>query len=135
MKTTNFLILFAVILLAFSSCLNDNTAKNISSTVANTENETRGINATKSFGKFSVDNTYLDLKIDGSFEASFEEGIIVNGKWSKEDNGKTLKLASEKSGDGKGKSFLKEFTILKFESDVIELVDRDGKKIKMTAEE
>lgn len=139
MKTYNFLILLVVTLFVFNSCSSDNNAKNMSSTVAETESEseTRGINATKGFRRFSVDNTFLELKDDYKlgkvFEASFEEGIMIKGKWEKE--GDKLKLSSEKSGDGKGKVFLKEFTIIEHNDEVLKLVDSEGKKIEMSAEE
>lgn len=137
MKTPNFLIILAAIVFAFSSCSSDNTSKNISSSLSDSQKETRGIAGTKNFGnKFiSIDNTYIVLKMDNTFEASFEQDIVIKGKWVKENEGKKLKLSSEKSGDGKGKTFLKEFTVIEHSDDVLKLVDSDGKKIEMSSEE
>lgn len=137
MKTANFLIIFVAVLFAFSSCSSDKNAKNISSSISDSQKETRGIAGTKNFGnKFtSIDNTYIVLKMDNTFEASFEQDVVVKGKWVKENEGKKLKLSSEKSGDGKGKAFFKEFTVIEHTDDVLKLVDSDGKKIEMSSEE
>jgi hypothetical protein len=136
MKTPSLLILFVAVLFVFNSCSSDNSKQNISSSVSDSKKETRGIAGAKGFGnKFSsVDNTYIILKIDGTFEASFKDSEIVKGKWVKEDDGKKLKLNSEKSGDGKGKSYIKEFTVIEHNDDVLKLIDSEGKNIEMTAE-
>jgi len=137
MKTANFLIIFVAVLFTFSSCSSDQNAQNISSSVSDSQKETRGIAGTKNFGNrfTSIDNTYIVLKMDNTFEASFEQDVVIKGKWVKENEGKKLKLSSEKSGDGKGKAFLKEFTVIEHTDDVLKLVDSEGKKIEMSSEE
>jgi hypothetical protein len=136
MKTPSLLILFVAVLFVFNSCSSDDSKQNISSSVSDSKKETRGIAGAKGFGnKFSsVDNTYIILKIDGTFEASFKDSEVEKGKWVKEDDGKKLKLNTEKSGDGKGKSYIKEFTVIEHNDDVLKLIDSEGKNIEMTAE-
>jgi hypothetical protein len=136
MKTSSLLFLFVAVLFVFSSCSSDNSKQNISSSVSDSQKETRGIAGAQGFGnKFSsVDNTYIILKIDGTFEASFKDSEVEKGKWVKEDDGKKLKLNTEKSGDGKGKSYIKEFTVIEHNDDVLKLIDSEGKNIEMTAE-
>jgi hypothetical protein len=137
MKTANFLILFVAVLFTFSSCSSDQNAQNISSSVSDNQKETRGVAGTKNFGSrfTSTDNTYIVLKLDNTFEASFEQDVVIKGKWVKENEGKKLKLSSEKSGDGKGKAFLKEFTVIEHSDVVLRLMDSEGKRIEMSSEE
>jgi hypothetical protein len=136
MKTSFLITLIALVILGFSACSSDQTAKNISSSLTDATKETRSPQAAKNFGiKFSsVDETYIILSPDGSFEASFEYENRIKGNWVKEDEGKTLKLSTEKSGDGKGKSYIKTFTIIEHSDDVLKLVDSKGKNIEMKAE-
>jgi hypothetical protein len=135
MKTPTLLILFVAILFAFSSCSSDKGSQNISSSVSDSKKETRGVKGIKSFGKFSsLENTYIDLKIDGTFEASFENDEIIKGNWKEDSEAKTLTLNTEKSSDGKGKSYIKVFTIIEKTSEKLKLVDSEGKKIEMSAE-
>lgn len=135
MKTATLLVLFAVFLMAFSSCSSDQSAKNVSSSLSDSSKETRSPQSAKNFGtKFSsVDETYIILSPDGTFEASFEYENRIKGNWVKEDGGSTLTLSSEKSGDGKGKSYIKKFKIIEHSDDVLKLVD-NGKVIEMNAE-
>jgi hypothetical protein len=136
MKTSFLTLLIALVLFGFSSCSSDQSAKNISSSLSDSTKETRSPQGAKNFGtKFSsVDETYIVLSPDGSFEASFEYENRIKGSWSKEDEGKTLKLSTEKSGDGKGKSYIKTFTVIEHSDEVLKLVDSKGKNIEMTAE-
>jgi hypothetical protein len=135
MKTSTLLSIFAAAIFAFASCSGDKNQQ-ASETNSDVALETRGVQGTKGFGnKFmSEDNTYIVLKLDGTFEASFQADDVVIGNWAKENDGKTLKLTGSKSNEGKGQTYSKEFTVLEHNDDIISLVDSEGKKIEMKSE-
>jgi hypothetical protein len=133
MKTRSKLFVLASMIFAVISCTTDKASK--SASIADVANETRSIKGTQGFGnKFMSDNTYIVLKLDGSFEASFEADEVVIGNWTKENDGKTLKLTGGKSNEGKGQTFAKEFTVIEHTDDLISLVDAEGKKLELKSE-
>ncbi len=133
MKTRSLLFVFAAMIFAVISCTTDNASK--AATATDVALETRGVKGTQGYGnKFMSNNTYIVLKLDGSFEASFEADEVVIGNWTKENDGKTLKLTGGKSNEGKGQTFAKEFTVIEHNDDLISLVDGEGKKLELKSE-
>jgi hypothetical protein len=123
-------ILTILTILFLFSCSTDNQEVK---TPITTTLETRGV---KSFGsKFTDDDkTWILLKLDGTFEASFKEGLIELGNWTLSNENKTLRMVNIRSSDGKGEIRIKEFTVLEFTDDNITLVNSNGEKLELKSE-
>lgn len=73
---------------------------------------------------------YLNLKIDGSFEGSFDSDNIVVGSWTVSDDQKILSLKENKASDGKGGNLNLVYTILDMSSNNMKVVDEDGNEFE-----
>lgn len=127
--------MLALMVFAAVSCTTETTDKNTEVTL-----DTRGAQAEEeapaSFvtGTWKNGNTWVNLKIDGSFEGSFDGADVIVGKWSLSDDEKTLKLAEEKGHEGKGHSFAKSYTVLELSDAVMRVEDADGTVLDLKAE-
>ena len=89
----------------------------------------------KSFGnKFSCDKTWVILKLDGTFEASFGGDSIEIGNWSLVDGNKILQMVNIRNGDGKGEIRIREFVVVEFDDFNIKLINNVGEKIELKSE-
>jgi len=129
---TNFFTL-ALLFFAAISCTNNKETTTITATDATLE--TRGVDEAPKVhvagGKFQSGNTWINMKIDGTFEASFDGDITVVGSWTLENNDKTLKLTGSKATEGKGQSFAKEFTVIELSDAVMKVAESDGKMLEL----
>jgi hypothetical protein len=133
MKTRSFLLALTLMLFAAVSCTNDK--QTTTTTATDVTIETRGVSeapkAHVAGGKFQSGNTWINMKIDGTFEASFDGGVTVVGNWTLENNDKTLKLNGSRAAEGKGQSFAKEFTIIELSDVVMKVAEADGKTLEL----
>jgi len=73
---------------------------------------------------------FLDLKIDGSFEGTFDSENTIIGFWSVSEDQKTLSLKEEHASDGKGVTLNIEYTILDMSSNNMKVSDVDGNEFE-----
>lgn len=135
MKAYSILFIFALTLSMFSSCTStsDNTQGDKTLKL-----ETRSGNASlESFvtGKWKDNNSdrWVNLKIDGTFEAIFEEGHLISGKWELSEDKKHLKLVEDKGVEGKGRSFVQDFKVLELSDSVMKVEDGDGNVLEFAS--
>lgn len=134
MKTRSFLFILALMVFAAVSCTTE-TNKQTEVTL-----DTRGAqaedDATEGYvtGTWKNGDTWVNLKIDGSFEGSFNGSDVIVGKWSLSDDEKNLKLAEEKGHEGKGQSFAKSYTVLELSDAAMRVEDADGNLLDLKAE-
>lgn len=135
MKIRN--LLFALLAIAFVavSCTNNATTESKPKDVSL---DTRGVEAEKPTshvaGTWKNATTMINLKIDGTFEASFEDNVTVVGKWSLSNDEKTLSLTEDTSSEGKGQSFNKTYTVIELSDAMMHVEDADGNKLELKAE-
>ncbi|MCP4438444.1 MAG: hypothetical protein GY810_05825 [Aureispira sp.] len=84
--------------------------------------------------KWTGEEAFVDLKIDGSFDAKFGEDEPVHGKWTLSEDLKTLKLVGDQAADGKGHNFVGEYTVLEINDSAMKVQDKDGKDWSFSAE-
>ena len=84
--------------------------------------------------KWTSEEAFVDLKIDGSFDAKFGEDEPVHGKWTLSEDLKTLSLMGEQAADGKGHNFVGKYTVLEISDSVMKVQDKDGKDWSFSAE-
>jgi hypothetical protein len=75
---------------------------------------------------WSKANTYINLKLDGTFEAALEAGTVMAGKWQISEDEKTLTLQAEKSLEGKGATETLTFTIEQLNEGALIIKDSKG---------
>lgn len=84
--------------------------------------------------KWTNEEAFVDLKIDGSFDAKFGEDDPVHGTWTLTEDLKTLRLMGEQAADGKGRNFVGNYTILEINDSMMKVQDKDGKEWTFSAE-
>lgn len=84
--------------------------------------------------KWTNEDAFVDLKIDGSFDAKFGEDDAVHGTWTLTEDLKTLKLVGEQAADGKGHNFVGEYTVLDINDSTMKVLDKEGKEWSFSAE-
>jgi hypothetical protein len=135
MKTRSFLFVLALMVFAAVSCTTESTTKKTEVTL-----DTRGVQAEEdapaSFvtGTWKNGDTWVNLKIDGTFEGSFDGGDVIVGKWNLSDDEKVLKLAEEKGTEGKGQSFAQSYNVLELSDAVMRVEDTEGNILDLKAE-
>jgi hypothetical protein len=82
---------------------------------------------------WSKANTYLNLKLDGSFEAVLEAGTVMAGKWQISEDEKTLTLQAEKSLEGKGVTENLVFDIQQLNDGALIIKDSKGTVLEFAA--
>jgi len=134
--------LFAALFL--TSC-GQNPAKDMGAATANIDTETKrnmpaAADATKKVDNiaaaarnWSKANTYLNLKLDGSFEAVLEAGTVMAGKWQISEDEKTLTLQAEKSLEGKGVTENLMFAIEQLNDGALIIKDSKGTVLEFAA--
>jgi hypothetical protein len=134
--------LFAALFL--TSC-GQNPAKDMGAATANIDTETKrnmpaAADATKKVDNiaaaarnWSKANTYLNLKLDGSFEAVLEAGTVMAGKWQISEDEKTLTLQAEKSLEGKGVTENLTFAIEQLNDGALIIKDSKGTVLEFAA--
>lgn len=79
-------------------------------------------------------DTYLNLKLDGTFEGTLDANSLSVGKWTISDDGKTLTLTAEQSTEGKGNSAPIIYTVISISEHILKVIDAAGKEIEFTAQ-
>lgn len=77
----------------------------------------------------TADNHYVDLKIDGTFEAQLEDEQVIVGKWSISSDETTLYLNENQSHEGKGSAFNAAYIIDEISDASLKVTDIQGKAI------
>lgn len=80
-----------------------------------------------------VGSTFVELKIDGSFEGNLTTEAIVYGKWDLSEDQKTLKLKGNEGEEGKGKNYQAVYTVAEMSYDKLKLKDEKGNEIRFNA--
>lgn len=83
--------------------------------------------------KWSNGDKYIDMKLEGQFEASLEDGVFA-GNWDLDDTESTLTLSGEKAAEGKGQAVKNIFKLSKISDEALELTDEQGNTIVFAAE-
>lgn len=142
MKNTILSLIIAVLL--FPILIACSNKQNDSKTAATLSTANRGLDATD---KESVEfllvrrwenletNTYLDLKIDGSFEGVLEKEELVFGVWGISENQETLRLSGDQGQEGKGKVFKALYSVLEMSFEKIRIKNEAGVEVTFTASE
>lgn len=73
---------------------------------------------------------FLNLKIDGSFEGTFDSDNVIVGSWTVSEDQKVLSLKEDKASDGKGGNLNVVYTILDMSSSNMKVVDEDGNEFE-----
>jgi len=137
-----FLFLFSLPLV-FAACSSSSVADKMPAATANTVTSSPSRAADKAQAdriaavarNWSKDGAqFVNLKIDGSFEASFEAGVTLVGKWTISDDEKTLTLQPEQALEGKSGNDAMKFTIANIDDMMLSLQDASGKKLDFTAQ-
>lgn len=134
MKIRSFLLALVALAFVAVSCTNnvtENTKKEITLDTRGAQEEKPSSHVT---GTWKNDNTRIDLKIDGTFEATFNGGTTIIGKWSLSNDEKTLSLTEDTATEGKGHSFNKTYTVIELSDAVMRVEDADGNKLDLKAE-
>lgn len=76
---------------------------------------------------------FLDLKIDGTFEGKINDTELIYGAWEITEDQKTLKLNSNKSGEGKGSGFNAVYSIVEMSFESMKVKDAKGKELSFSA--
>ncbi len=138
MKIRAFLSILAIAIFALASCTTEAPKQE-----KEIKLDTRGIEATvaeekapSSFvtGTWKNGDIWVKLKIDLTFEGSFDGGDVIIGKWSLSDDEKTLTLTEGKGTEGKGQSFVKTYTVLELSDAVMHVEDADGTVLELQAQ-
>lgn len=84
-------------------------------------------------GKWEDQNTFVNLKLDGSFEASFDGETTIVGNWTLSDDEKQLLLKAEESLEGKGSVFAKTYEVLEITPETLKVKDEEGYELAFKA--
>jgi hypothetical protein len=79
-------------------------------------------------------NTYINLKLDGTFEAALIENTVMAGKWTLSDDDKTLTLNAEKSPEGKGANETVVFEVQGISDAGLKLKNAKGEVLEFAAQ-
>jgi len=140
MKTNVLSLLALALLFVTASCSSpseDTNTQNVSN--ENVIESTRGVeDAEEDMGamlarKWQNENAYVDLKLDGTFEANFDGEATIVGKWSISEDQKTLKLMEDAPSEGKGNSFNASYVIVEVSATTMKVMDRDGNELAFSA--
>jgi hypothetical protein len=82
--------------------------------------------------KWQSGAVFLDLKINGTFEAALDGKNIIYGNWELSSNQETLVLINDPTDED---LFSIEFTLSDVSFHTIKIIDSHGKEILLTAEE
>ena len=141
--TTVFTTGFIIFSLTLSSCgeaaqenmgataanVNIDAKRNIEAEAAKPDDNLAGVarNWTKA-------NTYINLKLDGTFEAALEANTVMAGKWQLSDDEKTLTLQAEKSAEGKGANETVVFAVQEISEVGLKLKNAKGEVLEFAAQ-
>ena len=75
--------------------------------------------------KWESDNVYLDLKINGTFEAKFDNKTLLYGNWEITPNQETLRLSNDPTDED---TFRLEYTLSEVSYHIIKFIDEQGKE-------
>ncbi len=137
-----FLILLSLPLL-FAACSSSSVADkmpaaasaNINTTSTRAADQAKAEHIAAVARNWSKDGAqFVNLKLDGSFEASFEAGVTLVGKWTMSDDEKTLTLQPEKALEGKSGNATMSFTIANIDDSALSLQDANGKTLDFSAQ-
>lgn len=78
-------------------------------------------------------NLYVDLQLDGSFEANLDGEREIFGRWAISDDQKELQLSENQSHEGKGDSFSEVYTIVDIDDSNLTVLDGKNKEWKFTS--
>jgi len=124
----------AILALGLGSCNSEMPAARVDEAV---EVTTRGQSAeeveTFTAGKWQNQNTYVNLKLDGTFEASFDGETTIVGSWTLSDDEKQLSLKAEESLEGKGSVFAKTYKVLEITAASLKVKDDEGQELAFKA--
>ncbi|WCL82864.1 lipocalin family protein [Saprospira sp. CCB-QB6] len=84
-------------------------------------------------GKWEDQNTFVNLKLDGTFEASFDGETTIVGSWILSDDEKQLSLKAEESLEGKGSVFAKTYEVLEITPESLKVKDDEGQELAFKA--
>ncbi len=126
------IMLFAV---ACSSPTEDTQSVVLSST--DLVEATRGHESAEDFNlqfarKWESGSTYVDLKIDGTFEANIDDQPI-EGTWNISEDQKKLQLNESVAGEGKGRSFNATYIITAIDATTMKVLDKSGNELAFSA--
>lgn len=108
------------------------TNRNAASALANTSNPDHRATISRKWATGA--DSYLNLKLDGTFEGTLDAGSLSVGKWTISDDGKTLTLTAEQSAEGKGANAPVVYTIVSISEQSLKVKDAAGKEIEFTAQ-
>ncbi|AFC24634.1 lipocalin family protein [Saprospira grandis] len=132
----NLMFLF-VALLAFGlgSCNTEAPAASVNDAMEVTTRGQKAEDKVENFtaGKWEDQNTFVNLKLDGSFEASFDGETTIVGNWTLSDDEKQLSLKAEESLEGKGSVFAKTYEVLEITPETLKVKDEDGYELAFKA--
>lgn len=78
-------------------------------------------------------NIYVDLQLDGSFEANLDGENEIFGRWAISDDQKELQLSENQSHEGKGNSFNAVYTIVDISDSKLTVMDDQNKEWNFTS--
>lgn len=126
-----------VALLAFGlgSCNTEAPAASVNDAMEVTTRGQKAEDKVENFtaGKWEDQNTFVNLKLDGSFEASFDGETTIVGNWTLSDDEKQLSLKAEESLEGKGSVFAKTYEVLEITPETLKVKDEDGYELAFKA--
>jgi hypothetical protein len=79
-------------------------------------------------------NTYINLKLDATFEAALDANTVMAGKWQLSDDEKTLTLQAEKSAEGKGVAETVVFAVQEISEVGLKLKNAKGEILEFAAQ-
>jgi len=126
-----------VALLAFGlgSCNTEAPAASVNDAMEVTTRGQKSEDKVENFtaGKWEDQNTFVNLKLDGSFEASFDGETTIVGNWTLSDDEKQLSLKAEESLEGKGSVFAKTYEVLEITPETLKVKDEEGYELAFKA--
>ncbi|WP_156001882.1 lipocalin family protein [Saprospira grandis] len=128
-------IFMALLAFGLGSCNSEAPAASVNDAI---EVTTRGQKAEEkadnfTAGKWEDQNTFVNLKLDGSFEASFDGETTIVGSWTLSDDEKQLSLKAEESLEGKGSVFAKTYEVVEATPDLLKVKDEEGYELAFKA--